>query len=167
MAMGSHWEGRGSQVTARQVRTLSSRHLTPGRHLSKIQRWEAAKNVCAERAWMDTLPFISHHLCLMGALLLLLSHSVMSDSLQPHGLQHARLPCPSLSPGAWSHSCPLKQWCQPTVSTSVTPFCPQSFPALGSFPVSQLFTSGGQIIGTYFIKKKKKIYIYIYICILC
>ena len=80
--------------------------------------------------------------------LLLFSCSVMSDSLQPHGLQHARLPCPSLSLGVCSNSCPLSWWCHSTISSSVVPFtCPQSFPASRSFPVSQLFTSGGQIIG--------------------
>ena len=68
-------------------------------------------------------------------------------TLQPHGLQHARLPCPSLSPGVCSNSCPLSQWCHPTISSSVVPFsCPQSFPASGSFPVSWLFTSGGQSV---------------------
>ena len=73
----------------------------------------------------------------------------MSNSLQSHRLQHARLPCPSLSPGVCSNSCPLSQWCHPTISSSVAPFssCLQSFPASGSFPVSQLFTSGGQSIG--------------------
>ena len=73
----------------------------------------------------------------------------MSDSFQPHGLQHARLPCPSLSLRGCSNSCPLSQWCHPTFSSSVAPFssCPQSFSALGSFPKSQLFTSGGQRIG--------------------
>ena len=68
----------------------------------------------------------------------------MSDSLQPHGLQHARLPCPSLFPGVCSNSCPLSQWCHPTISSSVAPFssCPQSFPASGSFPnESNLSTS--------------------------
>ena len=69
--------------------------------------------------------------------------------LQPHELQHARLPCPLLSPGVCSNSCSLSWWCHPTFSASVTPFspCPQSFPASGSFPGSQLFASGGQIIG--------------------
>ena len=77
------------------------------------------------------------------------SHSVVSDSLRPHGLQHTRLPCPSLSPGVCSKSCPLHSWCHPNISSSVTPFssCPQSFPASGSFPMSQFFTSGGQSIG--------------------
>ena len=77
------------------------------------------------------------------------SHSVVSDPLWPHGLQHARLSCPSLSPGACSNSCPLSQWCHPTISSSVVPFSsrPQSFPGSGSFQISQLFTSGGQSIG--------------------
>ena len=77
------------------------------------------------------------------------SHSVMSDSLQPHGLQHARPPCPSPTPGVYSNSCPLNWWCHPTISSSVIPFSShlQSFPASGSFPVSQFFTSGGQSIG--------------------
>ena len=82
-------------------------------------------------------------------MMLQLSHSVMSDSLQPHGLQHARLPWPSRTPGACSNSCPLSQWCHPTISSSVVPFSsrPQSFLASGSFPMSQLFASGGQSIG--------------------
>ena len=82
-------------------------------------------------------------------MLLLFSHSVASDSLWPHGLQHARLPCPSPSPGVCSNSCPLSQWCHTTISSSVSPFssCPQPFPVLGPFPMSQFFASGGQSIG--------------------
>ena len=81
-------------------------------------------------------------------LLLLFSHSVMSDSLWPHGLKHARLSCPSPSLGACSNSCPLSWWCFPTISSSVIPFsCLRSFPASRSFLMSQLFTSGGQSIG--------------------
>ena len=70
-------------------------------------------------------------------------------TLRPHGLQHARPPCPSPTPGAYSNSYPLSQWCHPTISSSVVPFSPclQSFPALGSFPMSQFFASGGQSIG--------------------
>ena len=77
------------------------------------------------------------------------SHSVMSDSLQPQGLQHTRLPCPSPAPGACSNSFPLSQWCHPTSSSSVVPFsfCIQSFPASGSFRMSQFFTCGGQSTG--------------------
>ena len=78
-----------------------------------------------------------------------LSHSVMSNSMQPHGLQHARLPCPSPTPGAYSNSCPLSWWYHPTISSSVVPCssCLQSFPASGSFPMNQFFASGGQSIG--------------------
>ena len=77
------------------------------------------------------------------------SHSVMSDSLWPHGLQHARLPCPSPTPRAYSNSGPSSQWYHPTISSSVVPFssCPQSFPASGSFQMSQFFASSGQSIG--------------------
>ena len=73
----------------------------------------------------------------------------MSNSFWPHGLQHARLPCPPLTPGAYSSSCPPSQWCHPTTSSSVGPFSShlQSFPASGSFPVSQFFASGDQSIG--------------------
>ena len=73
----------------------------------------------------------------------------VSDSLQPHGLQHARLPYSSLSRGVCSKSCPSSQWCHPTISSSVIPFssCLQSSPASGSLPMTQLFISGGQSIG--------------------
>ena len=73
----------------------------------------------------------------------------VAQSLWAHGLQHARLPCPSPTPRACSNSCPLSQWCHPTISSSVIPFssCLQSFPALRSFQMSQHFTSGGQSIG--------------------
>ena len=85
-------------------------------------------------AWLSSLQF---------------SHSVMSNSLRPHGLQHVRPPCQSPTPGAHSTSCPLSQWCHPTISSSVVPFssCLQSFRASGSFPISQFFISGGQSIG--------------------
>ena len=80
---------------------------------------------------------------------LLFSRSVVSDSLWPHGLQHSRLLCPSPSPGVFSNSCPLSQWCPPTISSFATVFssCPQSFPASGSSPVSWLFTSSVQSTG--------------------
>ena len=70
-------------------------------------------------------------------------------TLQPHGLQHTRPPSPSPRPRVYSNSCPLSQWCHPTISSSVVPFslCLQSFPASGSFPISQFFASGGQSIG--------------------
>ena len=77
------------------------------------------------------------------------SRSVVSDVLRPHGLQHARSPCPSPTSRVYSNSCPLSQWCHPTISSSVVPFFSrlQSFPASGSFQMSQLFASGGQSIG--------------------
>ena len=77
------------------------------------------------------------------------SHSVVSDSLQPHELRHARPPCPSPTPRVYPNSCLLSRWCLPTISSSVVPFssCPQSFPASGSFQMSQLSASGGQTIG--------------------
>ena len=75
------------------------------------------------------------------------SQSVMCGTLRPHGLQHARPPCPSPTTGTCSNSCPSRQWCHPTISSSVIPFsCHPSFPASGSFPMSQFFTLGGQIL---------------------
>ena len=76
------------------------------------------------------------------------SRSVVSDSMRPHELQHARPPCPSPTPGVYPHSCVSSRWCHPAISSSVDPFssCPQSLPASGSFPMSQLFTWGGQSI---------------------
>ena len=78
------------------------------------------------------------------------SCSIVSNSLRPHGLWRARLPCPSPTPGAYSNSCPSSQWCHPTISSSVVPFLShlQSFPASGSFPKSQFFASDAQSIGT-------------------
>ena len=77
------------------------------------------------------------------------SHSIMSDSLGHHKPQHTRLPCTSPTPGACSNSCPSSWWCHPAISSSDVPFssCLQSFPASGSFPMSQLFASGGESIG--------------------
>ena len=79
------------------------------------------------------------------------SRSVVFDSLWLHGLQHARPPCPSPTPGVYSNSCPLSQWCHPTISSSVVPFssCLQSVSASGSFSISQFFKSGGQSIGVF------------------
>ena len=90
------------------------------------------------------------------------SLSVVSDSLWPHGLQHAKPPCPSPTPGVYSNSCPSSQWCHPTISSSIIPFSShlQSFPASGSFQMSQLFTSGGQSIGV--STSTSVIYCYIY-----
>ena len=84
----------------------------------------------------------------LQCLLLFFSCSVVSDCLWPHGLQHARLSCPSPSPGSCSNSCPLSRWCHPTISSSVVPssFCSQSFPASGSFLMSRLFTLSAKVL---------------------
>ena len=89
------------------------------------------------------------------------SRSVVSDSLLPHELQHAIPPCPSPTPRVYPNSCPLNQWCHPTISLSVIPFssCLQSFPASGSFPMSKFFTSGGQSIG---VSASTSVIVYIY-----
>ena len=89
--------------------------------------------------------------CTEGISLVQFSRSVVSDSLQPREPQHARPPCPSPTPGVHPNPCPLCQWCHATISSSVVPFspCPQSLPASGSFPMSQLFTWGGQSIGSF------------------
>ena len=102
----------------------------------------------------STLPMFSSK-SFVGSVLIfqlssvLFSRSVMSDSLRPDESQHARPPCPSPTPGVHSNSCPLSRWCHPAISSLVIPFssCPQSLPASGSFPMSQLFSSGGQSIG--------------------
>ena len=102
--------------------------------------------ICAELSllWLnwDSSSWLKHT-CLS------VSRSVMSDSLQPHGLQHARPPCPSPTPGVYSDSCPLSRWCHPAISSSVIPFSShiQSFPASGSFQMSQFFASSGQSTG--------------------
>ena len=88
-------------------------------------------------------------ICFLKWFFMLLSSSVVSDSLRPHGLQRARPPCPSPTPGVYPNSCPSSQWCHPTISTSVIPFYSwlQSFPASGYFLMSQLFALGGQSTG--------------------
>ena len=95
-----------------------------------------------------SVEFISFHM-LIHFSSVQFSHSVMSDSLQPRGLQHTRLPCKLPTPGTCSNSCPSSQWCHPTILSSIVPFssCLQSFPASGSFPVSQFFALDGQSIG--------------------
>ena len=113
----------------------------PGNEFHSFQEWRRG----------HFPPLSSNGLCDLETqelALLLFSCQVMSDSLQPHRLQHTRLPCPLTSPGACSNSSLLSWWCHPTISSSVIPFsCLQSFPASGSFPVSWLLASGGQSIG--------------------
>ena len=96
-----------------------------------------------------TFPMASPHLSKTYSSSVQFSGSVMFDCLQPHGLQHARPPCPLPMPGVYSNSCPLSRWCHPTISSSVVPFSSslQSFLASGSFQMSQFFTSGCQSIG--------------------
>ena len=91
---------------------------------------------------------LKHNMCPTHSEVSQLSHSVVSDSLRPHELQYARPPCPSPTPRVHPNPCPFSLWCHPT-SSSVVPIssCPQSLPASGSFPMSQLFASGGQSIG--------------------
>ena len=127
-----------------------------------MQKWEPEIRAASTLALSQRPPLLNLlGTCLFSAIwlpqvvdgmnatcILLLRHSVVSDPLRPHGLQLARLPCPSPSPRACSYSCPLSQWCHPTISSSVVPFsCLQSFPASGSFLMSRLCASGGQSIG--------------------
>ena len=98
--------------------------------------------------WIYSMVPYTEHPMSMTLILICCCCSVtqLCPTLLPHARQHARLPCPSLSPRVCSNSCPLSQWCHPSISSSVTPFssCPQSFPASGSFPMSQFFPSVGQ-----------------------
>ena len=103
-----------------------------------------------ENKWEQVVSFMSHLLCIFFQFSSVqFSCSVVSDSLRPHELQHARPPCPSPTPGVHSNSRPLNQWCHPSISSSVVPFssCPQTLPASESFPMSRLFTWGGQSTG--------------------
>ena len=117
--------------------------------LDKLDIWVL---IMLEKEQPDSVSFtwVLMRKCFACIISVWFSHSVMSDSLQPHGLQHARPPCPLPSPRVYSNSCPLSQWCHPTISSSVIRFssCLQSFPASGSFPMqSQFFASGGHSTG--------------------
>ena len=116
-------------------------------HSINVHWWMARKitvmkthHICSWSSWYS---------CCLHFTSVQFSHSAMSASLWPHESQHAWPPCPSPTPGVYSNSCPLSQWCHPTISSSVIPFssCPHSLPASGSFPVSQLFAWGGRSIG--------------------
>ena len=140
------WEW-GPAVRVSQTLQVKGIPLTQRTMLSLPSRIQVTVSTGCEK------PHLQSHLCsqceLANTSSALFSCSVMSDSLGPHGLQHARPACPSPTPGAYSDSCPSNRWCHPTISSSVVPFssCPQSFPASGSFPVNRFFTSGGQSIG--------------------
>ena len=124
------------------VTDLTHLHLIHGSHISKVSQ------ICP-LCWLY-LTFLIWIFSMLNskAFSPQFSHTVGSNSLQPHELQHTRLPCPSPTPRAYSNSCLLSRWCHPTISSSVVPFssCLQSFPVSGSFPMSQLFTSGDQSI---------------------
>ena len=100
-----------------------------------VETWKNSQIICSDVVYIKSA--------------LQFSHSVVSSSLRPHESQHARPPCPLPTPGVHSNSCPLGQWCHPAISSSGVPSssCPQSLTASGSFPMSQLFASGGQSIG--------------------
>jgi len=110
------------------------------------------KNVTRQR-FLRILPFFllksTYRLSYLKETIVQFIGSAVSDSLQPHKPQHTRPPCPSPAPGVHPNPCPSTWWCHPTISSSVVPFssCPQSFPASGSFQMSQLFTWDGQSIG--------------------
>ena len=122
---------------------------------ARILEWVATSSSRGS-SWPRDWTYVSCVSCIAGDYLSLsmeitvqFSHSAMSDSLWPHGLQHARSPCPSPTPGIYPNSGPSSRWCHPTISFSVIPFssCLQSFPASESFSMSQLFAPGGQKIG--------------------
>ena len=133
------WKGRvTSSQLCLKVGMLSKRCLRDDQSpWWNVPRWTTV-------SFTETLSFWLEILSVQFSL------SVVSDSLQPHGLQHSRLPCPSPIPRAYSNSCPSSRWCHPTISSSVIPFssCLQSFPTSGSFTMSQFFASDDQSIGT-------------------
>ena len=124
-----------------QIRTLYVARISFG-FVGKVKR-------LPDKQKLKDMSTIKSSLKEMLNALLLFSYSIMSNSLQPHGLQHARLPCLSPTPGTCANSCQWNWWCHPTISSSVIPFssCIQSFPASGSFLMNQLFSPSGQSIG--------------------
>ena len=125
----------------------------PGKsHEQRGSWWATVHGVT--KSW-TRLKWLSMHTCMLTWLdhqifsSVQSSHSVVSNSLQPHESQHTRPPCPSPTPVVYSNSCPSSRWCHPAISSSVVPFssCPQFLPASGSFTISQLFAWGGQSIG--------------------
>ena len=130
--------------------TLTDRWLCLLYHTEEREHWEDEVIANKWHSWLlkpETSDFTGEQCMSISSVQF--SRWVVSDSLRPHELQHARPPCPSPAPRVHSNRCPSSWWCHPTISSSVIPFssCPQSFPASGSFPMSQLFASGGQSIG--------------------
>ena len=145
-SMGSHrvghdWRDTASAVILDQASSWEP-HLNLKKYIFNFNWRIIALQYCV--GFCQTTVWISHRFSSVQ-----FSSSVVSDSLQPHESQRARPPCPSPTPRDYSNSYPLSRWCHPAISSSVVPFssCPQSLPASGSFPMSQLFASGGQSIG--------------------
>ena len=129
---------RNVQVRVRVV-SYAKDHMTKCEFLAKIYKTASVSRSClhSTHVLLDSGTIFWH----MTSLCVQFSHSVVSDSLQPHESQHASPPCPSPTPGVYPNSCPSSWWCHPAISSSVVPFssCPQSLPASESFPMSQLF----------------------------
>ena len=125
----------------------TQRHVGVHTHTVKLCRPKNEGNLPICEKWMELDSILLNEINHFSSVQF--SHSVVFNSLWPHGLQHARRPCPSPTPGAYTNSCPSSRWCHPTISFSVVPFssCLQSLPASRSFPLSQFFTPGGQSIG--------------------
>ena len=134
--------------------------LSPGEENGNSLQYSCLGNPMSRGAWLGTfhgVTTVRHDLItkpsppslVISRVLVQFSCSLVSNSLQPHEPQHTRTPCLSPTPGVHPNPCPLSRWCHPAISSSVIPFssCPQSLPAPGSFPMSQLFISGGQSIG--------------------
>ena len=130
--------------------TLNNQGLLNKLDIQPYSTWWLHSFSIRKIVWMDQSIFSLQNLFwVCGALVQVSSVPQSCLTLPPHGLQHARLPCPSLTPRTCSNSCPWSQWCHPTISCPVIPFssCLQSIPPSGSFPMSQFFASGGQNIG--------------------
>ena len=135
----------------RDLGSIPGSKRSPGGGHSNPLQYSWLKNSVDRRAWQATVHGVAKSRMQLSDLAqhTQFSRSVVSDSSWPHGLQHSRPPCPSTTPRVHPNSCPLSQWCHPTISYSVVPFsCLPSFPASGSFLRSQFFASGGQSIGT-------------------
>ena len=142
-----------SAGNARDVGSIAGSGRSPGVENGNLLQYSCLENSMEKGAWQATIQGITKSQTWLSTH----THnhsvqficSVMSDSLRPPELQHTRPPCPSPTPRVHPNPCPLGQWCLPTISSSIIPFssCLQSFPASGSFPMSQFFASGGQSIG--------------------
>ena len=146
-------------VQQQEGERISGRHILKSETFKSLtdkiwnNKLQVHLSTCIPEQFSFHIQTCSQHLILRLSIsfkLLLFSCQVVFDSSQPHSLQHTRLPCPLPSPGICPSSSPLHQWCHSTISSSVIPFfsCPQSFPASGSFKMNQIFTSGGQSIGS-------------------